>query len=428
MWHHYLRGSPLPVQVFTDHKNLTYFRQAQHLTRRQARWLVNLADFDLKFTHVPGTSLVSPDALFWQPNLCPDMAEDNSEVTLLSDAMFVQIIDCTLAAHIADAAAIDPFIKQTLQTLDSDIPPHLCSRLADFQHRDNLLTYQGCVYIPPAETLRRDIVSRCHDHTSASHPGYLKTCQLVAVDYWWPGLAQFIWKYVEGCGDCQQAKANTHPTVPPLNPIRSSASCPFQQLSCDLITDLPPSSGFDSLLVVVDHGLTKGGILCPTKKTATAEGIATLFFHKVYTRFGLYEKIISDRGLQFSSAFAKELGKLLGYTLALSTAYHPQTNGETEQVNQEIETYLRIYCRNNPTSWVDSISHAEFAHNHRLHSVTGKSPFYLMMGYEPGPLPNVLPSSPLPAVEERLKALQAARLEALTAHELTRQTMAARTR
>ena len=351
------------------------------------------------------------------------MAEDNSEVTLLPNAMFVRIIDCTLAAHIADATTIDSFVKQTLQTLNSDIPPHLHSCLADFQHRDNLLTYQNRMYIPPTGTLCREVVSRCHDHVSAGHPGFLKTRQLMAADYWWPGLAQVIWKYVEGCGDCQQAKANTHLTVPPLNPIRSSASRPFQQLSCDLITDLPPSSGFDSLLVMVDHGLTKGVILCPTKKTATAEGITTLFFHKVYTRFDLYEKIISDRGPQFASAFAKELGKLLGYTLALSTAYHPQTDGETERVNQEVETYLRIYCGNNPTSWADSISHAEFAHNHRPHSVTGKSPFYLMMGYEPVPLPNVLPSSPLPAVEERLKALQAARLD-----ELARQTMAARTR
>ena len=99
-----------------------------------------------------------------------------------------------------------------------------------------------------------------------------------------------------------------------------------------------------------------------------------------------------------------------------------------ERVNQEVETYIWIYCRNNPTSWTESISHAEFAHNHRPHSVTGKSLFYLMMGYEPTPLPNVLPSSSLPAVEERLRNLQAACLEALAAHKLARQTMAARTR
>ena len=77
------------------------------------------------------------------------------------------------------------------------------------------------------------------------------------------------------------------------------------------------SSGFDSLLVVVDHGLTKGVILCPTKKTITAEGVTALFFHKVYLHFGLYNKIISDCGPQFTSAFAKELGKLLNYELSV---------------------------------------------------------------------------------------------------------------
>ena len=119
---------------------------------------------------------------------------------------------------------------------------------------------------PAHRTLRHDIVSRCHDHTSAGHPGYLKTHQLMAANYWWPGLAQFIRKYIEGCGDCQQAKANTHPMVPPLSPIRSSASRPFQQLSCDLITDLPPSAGFDSLLVmVVTLALLRPYTICPTR-------------------------------------------------------------------------------------------------------------------------------------------------------------------
>ena len=104
-------------------------------------------------------------------------------------------------------------------------------------------------------------------------------------------------------------------------------------------------------MVVVDHGLTKGVILCPTKKTIDASGVAALFSEKVFKRFGLYDKIISDRGPQFASAFAKELGKLLGYELALSTAYHPQTDGETERVNQEIETYLRIFCGSNCYVW-----------------------------------------------------------------------------
>src|ERR1700710_1454226 len=124
-----------------------------------------------------------------------------------------------------------------------------------------------------------------------------------------------------------QMKSNTHPSNPPLNPIPSTATRPFSQISVDLITELPPCNGFDSVMVTVDHGLTKGVILSPCKKTITSEGVTQLFFKKVFTRFGLYDKLISDRGPQFASKFAKELGRLLEDEVALSTAYHPQTDG-----------------------------------------------------------------------------------------------------
>jgi hypothetical protein len=159
---------------------------------------------------------------------------------------------------------------------------------------------------------------------------------------------------------------------------------------------------------MVDHRLTKGVILCPTKKTMTTEEIATLFFHKVYKHFGLYDKIISDRGPQFASSFAKELGKVLGYNLSLFTTYHPKLDGETKQVNQEVKIYLRILCRDNPISWADLITQAEFTHNHHPHSTTGVSPFFLMMGFEPRPLPTVIADTNLPAIESHLKALFAA--------------------
>ena len=109
-------------------------------------------------------------------------------------------------------------------------------------------------------------------------------------------MAQFIKKYVDGCAPCQQNKTNTHPTIPPLNPIISRETLLFKQISYDPITDLPISNGFDSLLVMVDQGLSKGVILCPTKKTITAKGVATIIFRKLYTRFGLFNKVISDWG------------------------------------------------------------------------------------------------------------------------------------
>jgi len=202
---------------------------------------------------------------------------------------------------------------------------------------------------------------------------------------------------------------------------------PFAQLSVDLITDLPESQGFDSVMVVVDHGLTKGVIITPCNKTITAEGVAKLFFSKVFSRFGLHDKLISDRGPQFASKFARELGRLLDYEVALSTAYHPQTDGQTERLNQELETYLRIYCRTTPTEWAKHLPMAEFVHNHRRHSARDASPFFLMMGYEPRGIPHVLPDSTLPAVEDRAKFLQNIRKEALACHELAMQRMAART-
>ena len=175
---------------------------------------------------------------------------------------------------------------------------------------------------------------------------------------------------------------------------------------------------------MVNHGLTRWIILCPTKTTITAEGIASLFFHKVYLCFGLYDKIIFDCGPQFAFAFAQELGKLLNYDLSLSTACHPQSDGEIECVNQEVKTYLHIFCGNHPMSWSESIFHAEFAHNHCVHSVTNQSPFFLMIEYESYTLSTVIPTTSIPAIETRLKQLTAARDEALVAHELVQQVMA----
>ena len=131
----------------------------------------------------------------------------------------------------------------------------------------------------------------------------------------------------------------------------------------DFITDLLPVDRFNSILVVVDQGLTKGVILTPCKKTITAEETGRLLLENLYKRFGLLDKIISDRGPQFASKSFVELLKLLGITSMLSMAYHPQTDGTTEWVNQEIEAYLSIYCTSHPKEWLSAIHTLEFTHN-----------------------------------------------------------------
>ena len=256
--------------------------------------MLDISDYDLELIHIPGKELAGPDALSRRPNLIPKEDNDNEHITLLPESLFVNTIDLAIANKIAKSSEKDPVVLKTLQAMDEDLPTQFRSRLSDWSYDTGILSYQGRIYIPDQDNLRLDLVKKFHDHQTAGHPGYLKTKQLLTTRHWWPGMAQFIKKYVDRCTPCQQNKTNTHPTIPPLNLIISKETLPFKQISYDLITDLPTSNGFDSLLVMVDQGLSKGVILCPTKKTITAEGIATIIFRKLYTRFGLFNKVISD--------------------------------------------------------------------------------------------------------------------------------------
>jgi hypothetical protein len=194
----------------------------------------------------------------------------------------------------------------------------------------------------------------------------LETYNALRTHYWWPGMHTFVKNYVKGCA-CQQFKINRHLTRPALLPIPGPTSDrPFAHLSMDFITDLLPVRGLDSILSVVDHGLTKGIILIPCSKTgATADATATMILDNVFKRFGLPDKILSDRGPQFTSGMFRELMKKLGIQTMLSMAYHPQTDGTTERFNQEIEAYLSIYCTSHPEDWVDALPMVEFTHNNR---------------------------------------------------------------
>jgi len=426
-WRHYLHGSPHPVTMLSDHKNLTYFRTAQKLNPRQARWSLLLSQFNMKLVHVPGSRMVQSDGLSRREDFNPGKDDENEDAVMLPENLFVKTMDTDLQGHILTVMDKDDIITKALEALKTGGIPPMRSKLTDWKINDGMVFYKERCYVPPNEELRRKIVQRYHDAPTMGHPGRFKTLELLRRDYWWPGDYTFVKNYVDGCGICQQMKINTHPTTPPLMPIRGPTSTrPFSQISCDFITDLPESSGYDALMVVVDHGLTKGVILIPCTKTITAEQTALKLHENLYRRFGLSDKFISDRGPQFNSAVFKEWGRLLGTKIAMSTAYHPQTDGETERTNQEIEAYLRIYCGNNPNSWASHLSNLEFSHNNRVHSARNASPFYLMMGYNPKMLPIPYVRSPVPEVQHRLKELQRARDEALAAHELTRQRMAER--
>jgi hypothetical protein len=188
--------------------------------------------------------------------------------------------------------------------------------------------------------LRKGVLHHFHSSKTAGHPGITKTIQLIQPHYWWPHMKDFITAYVKGCAMCQMNKINTHPTQPPLFPITSSSHLPFQTIAVDFITKLPLSYGNDTILMITDHGVSKANIFLPCKETIDAVSIAELYATHIFPHYGIPLKVISDRDPCFDSAFTTDLCKLLGIHQNISTAYHPQTNGQSERTNQSLETYL----------------------------------------------------------------------------------------
>ena len=143
-----------------------------------------------------------------RPDLIPKDTNDNDQITLLPESLFVNTIDLAIADEVAKSSEKDPIILKTLQAMDKDLPTQFRSRLSDWSYDARILSNQGRIYIPDQDNLRLDLVKKFHDHQTAGHPGYFKTKQFISTGHWWPGMAQFIKKYVDGCAPCQQ---NQHP-------------------------------------------------------------------------------------------------------------------------------------------------------------------------------------------------------------------------
>ena len=157
---------------------------------------------------------------------------------------------------------------------------------------------------------------------------------------------------------------------------------PWKSVSCDFIVELPPSNGFDSVLVFVDR-FTKMVHFAPCTKSTDAPGFARIFLDHVVKLHGLPESLVSDRGSVFTSRFWRSLAKTMGVNPKLSTAYHPQTDGQTERMNQVLEQYLRIYSSYQQDNWVNYLSMAEFAINNAHQASLRCSPFFANYGYNP---------------------------------------------
>ena len=236
------------------------------------------------------------------------------------------------------------------------------------------------MYVPKNEELRAEVIQLHHDIPAAGHGGRWKTVELVTRNYWWPRVTRDVGKYIEGCDLCQRMKNRTEELAGKLK-LSEVPKRPWSHLTVDFITKLPVVAGKDVVLVVCDR-LSKMTHFVATTEGTSAEGLARLFQDNVWKLHGLPESVVSDRGPQFVAELTKELNRMLGIKTKLSTTFHPQIDGQTERMNQELEQYLQFFIEHRQKDWPEWMAAAEFAINNKVHTATKVSLFMANYGRE----------------------------------------------
>ena len=236
--------------------------------------------------------------------------------------------------------------------------------------------------VPNSTPLKRRILQAAHDSPASGHPGIARTLEKVSRYYWWPSLKADVAEHVGRCDSCQRNKPDNRPPAGPLQPL-PVPSRRWGSVSMDMIVGLPTTrQGNNAILVFVDR-LTKMCHLVPCKHTLTAPQCADLLVKHVFRLHGLPDGFISDRGTVFNNAFWKHMCTVLHITHKLSSAFHCQTDGQTERMNRLLQETIRHYIGSTHKQWEDHLACCEFAINDSRSETTERTPFQLNYGDHP---------------------------------------------
>ena len=336
-WRVYAESAP-ELTIFTDHKNLLYFTTTKVLTKRHLRWSERLGQYKFKILYVKGRENGRADTLSRRSDYMKNK-------TTVEDRILKKNEDGSLSA-----------------------------------------AYEGQYNTATKEDVN-DIIKRYHDGPLQGHPGISKTMKLIQRDHRIPRLRDEVEKYIRRCETCQKNKASRHAPYGYIQ-YQQPSQKPWDDVTMDFIVKLPKSKDpmdqttYDSILVMVDR-LTKYAHFIPCRETDKTNVIATRVLDRLVRYHGIPKTITTDRDPKFRSHFWRTLTATMGITHKLSTAYHPQTDGQTERTNQTLEVYLRHYVNYEQDNWVSLLPLAQLALNNHESETTKVSPYYANFGRHP---------------------------------------------
>jgi len=283
-------------------------------------------------------------------------------------------------------------------------------------------------WVPQQEDLRRRIIQSMHSSAAAGHPGIAGTLDLVRRYFYWPKMSVLIRRFVAHCRTCRTTKSATAKPEGLLHPLPVPRQ-PWSEIAMDFVGPLPASKSFEGVtyenILTVTCRLTKERHLIPVK-SMTAKNTARVLCRDVFSKHGLPVSALSDRGPQFDSSFLKYAYKAFGIDQRLTSAYHPQSDGQSEATNKTMEKFLRAHVNYKQDDWVDWLWMAEFVANNSV-APTGVTPFFATRGTHPRmstadfTMPPTVQSGPRKVDEQAAAAFA---LEMTNLHQHLRQEMA----